>query len=72
MSTAAIETKVYYCEDCSYEVKDCRCSCFTCGGDGGFYGKDNPDFDPMWNMLDEWEVCGNCGGSGLRRDQTSW
>lgn len=43
--------------------------CWSCGGDGIV---DAHDEDPINESPGTFVTCGNCGGSGLARDQVVW
>lgn len=56
------EDSDYYDDD----EHDCR----DCHGDGWLFGEDIIGYDAFWHIPDKAYTCLNCGGSGLRRDQT--
>lgn len=47
--------------------------CMDCGGDGWVHGSEIADFyDYGWIDENKTYRCPNCGGSGLRKDQTTF
>jgi transposase len=52
------------------ELWDPESACMTCGGDGFEDGDSLMEEDPLWWEGVDFIPCRNCGGSGLRKDQT--